>query len=145
MIKKAKQSWANEKGENAYFGDDAGLIATSLSDITQSLNASVSALEKAITSVTIPGPDPSVADSINALGRKLNKPPVVNLAAPDLSDLKAAVTEIGRRQDKALATIDALLRILNEPKKETLKEFTVEVDRNSTTQRIQSMVIRQVK
>ena len=136
------EKWADE---GAAFSDDAGLIVQAITDMSESMKAAVSALEAAIAKVEIPGPDPTVAESINALARTMNKPPVVNLAAPDLSDLKAAVTEIGSRQGKVLSTIEALLRILNEPKPETLKEFTVEVDRNTTTSRIQSMIIRQVK
>jgi len=145
MIKKAKQNWANEKGDNAYYGDDAGLIATALSDMSQILNASVSSLEAVIGKIEIPKSDPEIARNIKALSAKLNKPPVVNLAAPDLSDLKAAITEIGTRQGKVLSVIEALIRILNEPKQQDLKEFTVEVDRNTITNRIQSMIIKQVK
>jgi hypothetical protein len=143
MIDKIQEKWADE---GAAFSDDAGLIVQAITDMSESMKAAVSALEAAIDKVEIPGPDPTVAESINALARTMNKPPVVNLAAPDLSGLKAAVTEIGNRQGKVLSTIEALLRILNEPKKpEPLKEFAVEVDRNSTTSRIQSMVIRQIK
>ena len=142
MIDQIKEKWADE---GAAFSDDAGLLVQAIEGMAQSTIEAVSSLEAVIGKIELPKSDPKVAANIKALIAKMNKPPVVNLAAPDFSDLRAYIADIMRQQTRTLKTIEALIRILNEPKKTTLKEFAVEVDRNSTTQKIQSMIIKQTR
>jgi hypothetical protein len=136
--KEIKDNWETK---GATFGDDAGLMVIALAEMFKDLNNCLITIKEAIRGITT---DPAVAKSVNALAQKMpSKAPQIVLEPPDMAPIAKGMDRAEKRHREAMATLEALLRILAEPGKEKPPvEWEMTFDRNASTDKIQKVILR---